>query len=284
MMASFFDSLSRVRLIAANTYREAVRQKVLLLLMFTSLALLLAVGLFRAFDFSERGAPADLRFISGFGYACIAFFAAFVPVVSACQLMFNELETRRHLLVLARPVRHWEFVAGKLLGVWGVAVTFIVITSLLVSGQLLLRSLEAGLLGHPDASVSTRIMDFCAGNVAVHAVSQCLRALVVTAFATLVCTFSRSFLYALGVSLMAVLAFEVQHVMRTAWEGSAFASLLSCALPDLQLFSMGDMLSRSLERGAELPVGTLWRLAMHALGHSLAYLSLGALALRSREP
>src|SRR5581483_12120307 len=102
----------RTWLIAQNTLREAVRQK--LLHFFVGLAIALVVGAQGLRDFNF-GAP-ELKFLADCGYGAMSFFGSAVVIAMTAQLFFSEIENRTALTVLAKPVWRAEFVLGKFLG------------------------------------------------------------------------------------------------------------------------------------------------------------------------
>ena len=106
-------ALGQVWKIARLTFLEAVRQRFFNFLVLLSLALIGSANFFRQFDFG----PQELRFISDFGLGGITFFGSILAIVATAQLFFGEIENRTALTMLAKPVRRWSFIAGKLLGV-----------------------------------------------------------------------------------------------------------------------------------------------------------------------
>jgi ABC-type Na+ efflux pump permease subunit len=114
-------SLYRIVVIGRNTLTEAVRQKVLSVLLVFAVVLvgcsvivsqiatpgLDAVGLF----------DAQIKFVKDFGCGAIGLFGFFIAVLSTAQLIPQELHNRTVYTILAKPVRRSEFLLGKFLGV-----------------------------------------------------------------------------------------------------------------------------------------------------------------------
>ena len=105
-------SIRSLSLIAQNTLREAVRQRVFGFLLLLALGLVLGVHFFQEFNF---GTP-ELRFIADLGFGAIGLLGAVLAVTATAQLFFSELENRTVLTLLAKPLGHAEFVLGKFLG------------------------------------------------------------------------------------------------------------------------------------------------------------------------
>jgi ABC-type transport system involved in multi-copper enzyme maturation permease subunit len=101
----------RVWVLALNTYREAVRARILLGLLGLALATALysiAVG-----EFALKNAP---RVVADLGAASISLYAIAVAIVLGATSLYRELEQKTIFPVLARPTRRAEYVAGKYAG------------------------------------------------------------------------------------------------------------------------------------------------------------------------
>jgi ABC-type transport system involved in multi-copper enzyme maturation permease subunit len=103
--------LARVLVIALNTYREAVRARMLHGLFALALATTgysLIVGAYTARN--------QLRVVSDLGAAAISLYAIIVAVVLGATSLYRELELKTLFPILARPVSRTEYLAGKYLG------------------------------------------------------------------------------------------------------------------------------------------------------------------------
>ena len=78
-------SLRRLRFIAQNTLREAVRQKIFLLLLVLALGLVAGAQFFREFHFGSH----ELKFLSDLGFGAIAGFGSVLAIVATAQLFFS---------------------------------------------------------------------------------------------------------------------------------------------------------------------------------------------------
>jgi Cu-processing system permease protein len=104
--------LTRVAVVAFNTYREAVRARILHGL--SALALGTAVYALVVGAVSNR---AELRVVSDLGAASIALYAIIVSIVLGATSLYRELELKTIFPILARPVRRAEYLLGKYLGI-----------------------------------------------------------------------------------------------------------------------------------------------------------------------
>lgn len=110
--------LARVRSIAANTFREAVRDRVLYNLVFFALLMVGSAPLFSTISIGvERIVLINL------GLTSITLFGVVIAVFIGTGLVSKEIERRTLYTVLARPVHRWEFLLGKYFGLsWTLAV------------------------------------------------------------------------------------------------------------------------------------------------------------------
>lgn len=101
----------RVWAIALNTFREAVRDKILYSLLFFALLMIgssVLVGKLTLGDYT--------KIIMDVGLAAISFFGVLISIFVGIQLVSREIERRTIYTVLSKPLPRWEFVLGKYLG------------------------------------------------------------------------------------------------------------------------------------------------------------------------
>jgi ABC-type transport system involved in multi-copper enzyme maturation permease subunit len=113
--------LARIFVIALNTYREAVRARILHGLFALALATTgysLIVGAYTAKN--------QLRVVSDLGAAAISLYAIIVAVVLGATSLYRELELKTLFPILARPVSRSEYLTGKYLGTLLVLAVFVV--------------------------------------------------------------------------------------------------------------------------------------------------------------
>src|SRR6478752_5403492 len=128
--------LARIQVIALNTYREAVRARILHGLFALAIATAgysLVVGAFAL--------NSSLRVVSDLGAASISVYGIVVAVVLGATSLYRELELKTIFPILARPIRRSEYLVGKYLGTVLTLAVFIAANS----GVLLLAlGVEAG--------------------------------------------------------------------------------------------------------------------------------------------
>jgi len=106
--------MSRVVYIAANTFREAVRDRVLYNLI--AFALLLSGA---AILVGQISIDIERLVVVNLGLTAVSLFGVVIAIFIGIGLVSKEMEKRTLYTVLSRPVRRWEFIVGKFLGLTG---------------------------------------------------------------------------------------------------------------------------------------------------------------------
>jgi ABC-type transport system involved in multi-copper enzyme maturation permease subunit len=103
--------LLRISVLAENTFREAVRDKLLYnLLMFAALMIASSIVL------AKLHIGYDERIYRDVGLSAIAFFGVLIAIFVGINLVYREISLKTVYSLLAKPVRRWEFLVGKYLG------------------------------------------------------------------------------------------------------------------------------------------------------------------------
>ncbi len=121
--------INRVASISFNTFREAVRDRVLYNLIFFALLLVASALLFGQISIGiERIVLVNL------GLTAVSIFGIVIAIFIGIGLVSKEIDKRTLYTVLARPVRRWEFILGKFFGLAG---TLVVNTFFMANGFFL---------------------------------------------------------------------------------------------------------------------------------------------------
>ena len=108
--------------ITTNTFREAIRNKVFYtLLFFAVLFAALAVSL------STMTLTKQTHIIIDMGFLTVELFGTLIAIFVGINLVYKELERRTIYTILTRPIRRYQFIVGKYLGLLltlGVEVAF----------------------------------------------------------------------------------------------------------------------------------------------------------------
>jgi ABC-2 type transport system permease protein len=101
----------RILAIALNTFREAIRNRILYLLLVFAVALILCA---QALSLLTVGS--EEKIIKDFGLATIDLFGVLTAVLLGIGLVSREIERRTVYVLLAKPIHRAEFVLGKYAG------------------------------------------------------------------------------------------------------------------------------------------------------------------------
>jgi hypothetical protein len=307
--------LGRVAMVMFNTYREAVRAKILHGLFAMALATTgycVVVG-----QFTLNSAP---RVLSNLGSAALSLYGTFVAIVLSATALHRELELKTLFPILARPISRTEYLVGKYLGTVLTLAVFVAgnagvllaalaatgadavpqvasaaLASLGVAGLFWWRLPRTRTLAPLFAAVVLLVSAWvlCASLpddrrvVAFSSLLSVLEISIVAAVATLFSAFSTPF-------LTAVLTFGVFVVGRSADTLAQLpprvfgepvhraGEILSAVVPNLMLYVPERALLTG-EAMASSSLGYTARAAVAALGWSFALLSVASVIFRRRD-
>lgn len=258
---------ARVFAIVLNTFREAMRHKIVYGVIFVVVAIN-----FSAVACGEMSLAEEARVARDFGLAGMSLFGSVTAIVLGVLLLYNEIQKRTVHVILAKPIRRFEFVLGKYLGM---AVT---LTLLCAAFALAL----AGML-------ATQKVGFDA-NVAKAVTLAWLEVMLVAAVAIFFSSFSTPYLsgifsfalFAIGRSY-AELSYAAEKWKEPVLQGVATVALW--LVPDLHLFviSGGEVEGQHVSvNGAFVSWSYVGTSALYALMVITALLLL-AMAIFSRR-
>ena len=110
--------ISRIGAITFNTFREAVRDRVLYNLVFFALLLVASAPIL-----GEISAGVQRVLLINLSLTAISIFGIVIAIFLGISLVSKEIERRTLYPVLARPVGRGEFIVGKYLGLAGTLMT-----------------------------------------------------------------------------------------------------------------------------------------------------------------
>jgi len=105
---------TRISHIARNTFREAVRDRVLYNLI--AFAVLMSVAAILVGNISIN---IERLVVINLGLTAVSLFGIVISIFVGIGLVSKEIEKRTLYTVLSRPVRRWEFILGKFFGLAG---------------------------------------------------------------------------------------------------------------------------------------------------------------------
>jgi ABC-type transport system involved in multi-copper enzyme maturation permease subunit len=105
---------ARIAHIASNTFREAVRDRVLYNLI--AFALLISGA---AIFVGQISIDIERLVVVNLGLTAVSLFGVVIAIFIGIGLVSKEIDKRTLYTVLSRPVRRWEFIVGKFFGLAG---------------------------------------------------------------------------------------------------------------------------------------------------------------------
>jgi len=246
--------------IAINTFREAIRDRILYLILAFALIM---IGAGRAVSLLTVGS--EEKIIKDMGLAAISLFGVATAIFVGVGLVFKEIEKRTIQTLTAKPIRRSEFVLGKYLGLALVLFVNLSIMTLAFYGLLWLKGYLDVTLGKAIALIFVEL-------------------LLVTAIAIFFSSFSSPLLS----SLFSVTLYLIGHLswglplMADRLESPAgrwICHALFRVLPNLEYLNIkGRVVHRLPVSGEDMVLA-----AVYGLGYTLVVLMLAVGIFRKRD-
>jgi ABC-type transport system involved in multi-copper enzyme maturation permease subunit len=125
-----------IQAIAFLTFKEAIRNKILYLLLAFAAALICFSWIIGQLTVGD-----ELKIIQDLGINSIHFFGVLIAIFIGIQLVFREMEKRTIYMVLSKPLRRYHFLLGKFLGM---ALTLLLILVALAAVFYLVLFIKGG--------------------------------------------------------------------------------------------------------------------------------------------
>jgi ABC-type transport system involved in multi-copper enzyme maturation permease subunit len=254
-------ALLRIGTLAVNTVREAVRSKVLYVLLFFALVLIGTGVLLSTLSYVERE-----RILQDIGLASIRLFGAAIAIFVGVGLIHKEVDRRTIFTILSKPVSRSEFLLGKFAGL---VVTLWIQVAIMAACFVLV----SWMAGAPVTAGHAKAMLLAAGELAV-----------LVAVATLFSSFTTPMLASLfsaGFYMVGHLTRDLRELgLRSGSEAAAQATmLLHKVLPDLEAFNV----SIEAVHGLPIPAAAVWQPLVYGACYAAALLLLASLIFERRD-
>ena len=250
-----------IGVIAANTFREAARDRLWLILVLFGLAMLLANQLITPLALGEGP-----RITVDLGLSALSFFGLLVTVVVGGALVHQEIDKRSICIVLARPVGRTSYLLGKWLGLCATLFG----TGLLLGTAL---TIAAWQLRGPESVLP----------VAQAVYLTCLSFCTLCSLAILFSALSTPLLSSLYTIAMYVAGWWVLDLREMAERIGGLTGMglsgASHILPNLEIFN-ARLAVAHMEPVLWVQLGVA---TFYAAAYSAAVLALGAIAFHARE-
>jgi len=247
-----FFSPARVGAIAGNTLLELVRLKVFYFLLVFALVLI-GCSCFMAFVRSEM----QFQVLKDVSLGAMSLFTWLLAVLATAMLLPKDIEDRTLYTILAKPVPRFEYLLGKLLGVFALlAISLAVMSAMFVAvlyvkeQMVIATSIQQFKITDPaqiaavvrEVKADTFTWSLVPGVLAIY-----FKAAILAALTLLISTFASSWIFTIVVSVAAYLIGHLVPIAREywladggSWVAKAFLGLIALMFPDLQLFNLSD--------------------------------------------
>ncbi|PRQ02252.1 ABC-2 family transporter protein [Enhygromyxa salina] len=140
-MGAIGASFNRMWAIALNTFREAVRNKVLAILVMFAVALMAFSLVLGQLSLHE-----EIRIIKDLGLAGISIFGVVIALFLGVNLLSKELERKTVYAIIPKPLHRHEFLLGKYLGLVVTMTALVVLMSVVLWGFLVAQGGHHGVI------------------------------------------------------------------------------------------------------------------------------------------
>lgn len=259
--------IGRVYAIALNTFREAIRNRVL----YGIVAAVIGLNLF-AIVMGEMSVHEEARIARDVGLAGVSLFGSLTAIFLGVSLLYGEIQRRTIHTILSKPIERYEFVLGKYAGM-GMSLTILVVLFTLTM---------MGLLYLQDVPMTSAVLK--------GVVLSYIEVLIVAGIALFFSSFSTPFLS--GIFTFALFCLGRLSADMRGFADTADAAWMRGALdvglwivPDLGLFSV----SAGTVEGKYVSVHSdfvSWGYVTSAAGYGALYLGMllaGAMLIFSRR-
>jgi ABC-type transport system involved in multi-copper enzyme maturation permease subunit len=251
----------KIAAIAFNTFREAIRDRILYSLLAFALAMLGGSVIL-----STLSVGGEARIIKDLGLAAIGLVGTLIAVFIGVGLVYKEVERRTLYTIITKPIRRVDFIVGKFLGL---GLTLAVNVAIMAAGLLLLASLiEARLTWELLLPVALTF----------------LKLMVVTAIAVLFSTFSTptlSAIFTLALVVVGSLAEDLK-LFASTFGGPVLQTALVAlylVLPNLATLDVGGR----VVHGLPVPAAAAGLAAAYALTYVAALLAAAVWIFQYRD-
>lgn len=256
--------MQRIAVIALNTFREAVRDRVLYNLIVFALLL---IG--TAILFGQISIGVQTLIIVNLGLSAVTFFGLAIAIFIGIGLVSKEMDKRTLYALLSKPVHRYEFILGKFAGL---GLTLLVNTLLMAVGFFAALWYVKGTLEAADLSLL----------VALYFIFLAL--LLATALALLFSTFSSPVLsaaFTFGLFLAGSFSADLRllsEVVEAPWLASVM-DVIYYTIPNFRNFNI----ITGVAHGQGVPAELIWQNTAYALLYGGLVVAASALIFERRD-
>ena len=133
--------MRQIYIIAVNTFREGVRNRV-----FASLIAFAVCLLFLTLAVSQASLHEEVRLVKDMGLFLCSTFSSLICIFIGVNLVYKDVERKTIYTILPKPIYRWQFLLGKYFGIGATMAVQVAVMGLVLFGQFLALDAEFGLL------------------------------------------------------------------------------------------------------------------------------------------
>jgi ABC-type transport system involved in multi-copper enzyme maturation permease subunit len=251
----------KIRAIAFNTFKEAIRDRILFLLLFFAAVCIIFSRVLALLTVGDR-----VKIITDVGLASISIFGALMAILMGTGLVYKEIDKRTIYTLLSKPIHRYQFLLGKYLGLVLTLFVMLVLMTLIFLVLVFLHSfrIEWGLF----VAILFIFFELC----------------LVTAVAMLFSCFSTpilSTLFSLSFYLIGHVSWGLETLINKIQSGAVktLARILYTFLPDLENFNYKTEIVHNLS----IPPEALLYSILYGFFYTVFILALAILVFRRRD-
>ena len=251
----------RIRVIAFNTFKEAIRDRILYLLLFFAGTSILLSRILALLTVGDR-----VKIIKDVGLASISLFGALMAILIGTGLVYKEIDKKTILTLLSKPLHRYEFVLGKFFGLVLTLFLMLAAMSLIFMALVFLHTWRF----EPQLLLAIAFIFF--------------EFVLITAAAILFSCFSTpilSALFSLSFYIIGHFSWSLETLLRKLRPGPTrvLGQALYTLIPDLENFNF----KTEVVHGLPLPAGMLAYSLLYGTLYTLFILTLAVIIFRKRD-
>lgn len=252
-----------LRAIALNTFREAIRAKLLIVVLVLSFSLLGVVTLFGMVTIGDQ-----IKVLKDFGLATMSLTTVGFGAIAGATLLDKEIQRKTIYNILSKSVHRWQFLVGKFFGLYITLITVAAIVAVVVT-------LTAYALGAQDLWRITIALLYVALEGAI--IAAC-----VLFFSTIVVTPSLTGLFTFAVFVAGRSSGYLLILAEKSGDVGVTKEILTALywlLPNFALLNMADFITF----GAPISAAYTCKCALYSFSYAALLLLLAAMIFERRD-
>ncbi|MEE8605629.1 MAG: ABC transporter permease [Candidatus Aminicenantaceae bacterium] len=251
----------KIRAIAFNTFKEAIRDRILYLLLFFAAVCIIFSRILALLTVGDRA-----KIITDVGLASLSLFGVLMAILIGTGLVYKEIDKRTIYTLLSKPIQRYQFLLGKYLGLLLTLFVMLVLMALIFLVLLLLYNYPVG--GSFFIAILFIFLELC----------------LITAVAMLFSCFSTpilSTLFSLSFYLIGHISWGLETLLNKIPQGGVktLARFLYVFLPDLENFNFKTEVVHHLP----IPPKIILFSTLYGLFYTVFILALAIIVFRRRD-